>query len=189
MYRAFKWAMAYLAPSGIGPHSLSSVNEKEHPRLDSIRVLELRKAITTLRSARGMGKVPVWLQGQGDMAGVTLYTGLFEPDIARFDLHDLPKSHKQSFFLKNALPILDLPQAVALALENSQLILYQDDKKGWDYPAATAKQSSGTTVFKSVRLAQPNKYTLDTTEAFERYDCILPLRGKNEVKDAAIHRI
>ena len=140
MYRSFKWAMAYLAPSGIGPHSLPSGNKEEDPRLDSIRVLELRKAITTLRTAGGMGKVPVWLQGQGDMAAVTLYAGLFEPDIARYDLHDLPKSHKQSSFLKNALPILDLPQAVTLALENSQLILYQDDKKGWDYPATTAKQ-------------------------------------------------
>ena len=140
MYRSFKWAMAYLAPSGIGPHSLPSVEDGEDPQLDSTRVLELRKAITTLRSAGGMRKVPVWLQGQGNMAAVTLYAGLFEQDIARFDLHDLPKSHKQSSFLKNALPILDLPQTVALALENSQLILYQDDKKGWNYPASTAKK-------------------------------------------------
>ena len=140
MYRSFKWAMAYLAPSGIGPEPPSTEDAEEQSSLDAIRVLELRKAIQTLRSAGGMPKVPMWLQGHGDMAGVTLYAGLFEPDIARFDLHDLPKSHNQSSFLKNALTILDFPQTVALALENSQVILYQDNEKGWDYPASAAKR-------------------------------------------------
>ncbi len=140
MYRSFKWAMAYLAPSGIDPNSLPNADKVPKSQLDPIRVLELRKAVQTLRSTGRMGKVPVWLQGQGIMAGVTLYAGLFEPDIARYDLHDLPKSHKQSSFLEKALPILDLPQTVALALEHSQVILYQDNEEGWDYPATTAKQ-------------------------------------------------
>jgi hypothetical protein len=156
MYRSFKWAMACMAPSGIGPNSLPFADGNEDSRLDAIRVLELRKAVKALRSAGGMAKVPVWLQGQGDMAAVSLYAGLFEPDIARFDLHDLPKSHRQSSFLKNALPILDLPQTVALALENSQLILYQDDKKGWGYPASTAKQLEWNNRLQ-IRTPRPSK--------------------------------
>ena len=139
MYRSFKWAMAYLAPTGIGQNSVPNTDEGSKSQLDAIRVLELRKAIQTLRSTGGMKEVPLWLQGQGVMAGVTLYAGLFEPDITRFDLYDLPKSHKQSSFLKNAQPILDLPQTVALALENSQVILYQADEEGWDYPASVSK--------------------------------------------------
>ena len=51
MYRSFKWAMAYLAPSGIGPESPSTEDAEEQSSLDAIRVLELRKAIQTLRSA------------------------------------------------------------------------------------------------------------------------------------------
>ena len=140
MYKSFKWAMAYFAPSGIGIDSPSKAEVINSPSLDATRILELRYAIRVLRMFGGMKEVPLWLQGQGVMGGVTLYAGIFEPDIIRFDLHDLIKSHKGGSFLENAFSVIDVPQAVAMALEKSQVILYQDDNKGWDYPATVSKK-------------------------------------------------
>ena len=74
------------------------------------------------------------------MAGVTLYAALFEPPVKRLDLYALPRSHRDGPTFLNVQKILDTPQAVAMAAERSQVILYQDDDQGWDFPTNTARQ-------------------------------------------------
>lgn len=139
MYRSFKWAMAYFAPTGIHPNTLSEFHKETHAQLDAIRILELRYAIKVLRSVGGMEEVPLWLQGQGIMGGVSLYAGIYESNVTRYDLHNLIMSHKGKF-LENAFSIFDMPQTVTLALENSQVIIYQENEQGWDYPASVSKK-------------------------------------------------
>ena len=46
---------------------------------------------------------------------MALYAGLFEPQVQRFVLRDLPASHRRGPILLNVLRVLDAPQAVALA--------------------------------------------------------------------------
>ena len=74
------------------------------------------------------------------MAGVALYAALFEPDITRLDLHNLPSSHRDGPILLNVQRYFELPQAVAMAAENSKIVLYQQQKTGWEYPQAVAQQ-------------------------------------------------
>ena len=50
------------------------------------------------------------------MAANTLYASLFEPDIQRLDLHDLPGSHREGPDYLNVLRFLDIPQAASTAL-------------------------------------------------------------------------
>ena len=38
------------------------------------------------------------------------------------------------------LRIMDVPQAVALALERSKVVIYQKDKIGWEYPETVAEK-------------------------------------------------
>ena len=85
-----------------------------------------------------MQGVPLWLQGERQMAGNVLYASLFEPDIKRLDLWHLPQSHRSGPYYLNVLRYLDTPQAVALAAERSQVRIYQDGSEGWEYPAAVA---------------------------------------------------
>ncbi|MFP6613642.1 MAG: prolyl oligopeptidase family serine peptidase [Pirellulales bacterium] len=150
MHQAFKWAMAYVPPRGIGPTAWNQDNFKQtqHRRrfallgqtLDGMRVWDVRRSIQTLRSLKGFKETPLWLQGHDRMAGVALYASLFEPNVKRLDLHGLPKTHRGGPFFLNVRKTLDMPQAVAMAVERSQVVIYQQGKEGWKYPAAIARQ-------------------------------------------------
>ncbi len=78
------------------------------------------------------------MQGERTMAGVTLYASLFVPSVHRIDLHNLPGSHRDGPIYLNVLRFLDIPQAVAMAAERSQVRIYQAKPDGWEYPEKVA---------------------------------------------------
>lgn len=143
MHQAQKWAMAYVAPRGSGPTAWKGTEKQQTHRLrrfyllgqtlDGMRVWDVRRAIAALREA-GFSKPALWLQGERDMAGNALYASLFEENIARLDLHDLPKSHEQAPIYLNVLKTLDLPQAVAMATTRSKVRLYTKEPDAWTWP-------------------------------------------------------
>jgi hypothetical protein len=81
-----------------------------------------------------------WIQARGPMGGVALYASIYEPVIGRLDLYDLPKTHRDGPYFLNVSRYLDMPQAVAMAAERSQVVLYQDDETGWEFPQALAQK-------------------------------------------------
>ena len=93
-----------------------------------------------LRTLDSTREVQMALQGNDQMAGIALYASLFEPDIARLDLRYLPDSHRDGPTFLNVLRYLDIPQAVAMAAERSQIRLYQEDDSGWRFPQAVAER-------------------------------------------------
>jgi len=143
-------AIVYVMPRGIGPTIWSTDKRKlkEIRRrfmllgqtLDGMRTLDVRRAIQAVRSRsiESLRDVPVWLEGHGHMAGIALYASLFEPDIAGLDLSNLPLSHHDGPIYLNVLRYLDMPCAVAMAAERSQVNLYQNDDAGWQFPKAVA---------------------------------------------------
>jgi hypothetical protein len=151
MFRNNKCVVAYLAPRGIGPTAWNTDEQKRTQirrrfmllgqTLDGMRVWDVRRAIQMLRTLDLAGNVPVALEGKGQMAGIMLYASLFEPGIVRLDLWHLPSSHRDDgpTFL-NVLRYLDIPQAVAMAAEKSQIRLYQEDSSGWRFPQAVAEK-------------------------------------------------
>lgn len=144
MFANSPWVMAYVAPRGIGPTAWSAAPKKQthNPRrhmllgqtVDGMRVWDVRRAVQALRSVEPWQTTPLWLQSEREMAGVTLYASLFEPDIERLDIWMLPSSHAQGPNLLNVLKYLDVPQAVAMAAERSRVMIYQEEASGWDYP-------------------------------------------------------
>jgi dienelactone hydrolase len=150
MFRSFKWAMAYVAPRGIGPTAWSG-NEKKRTQirrrfmllgqtLDGMRVWDARRAAQALRSLPAMKGVPLWMQGEREMSGVALYASLWEPEVARLDLWELPRSHRDGPDFLNVLRVLDVPQAVALAAERSKVRIYDKEQSGWEYPMEVARK-------------------------------------------------
>ncbi len=141
--------VAYFAPRGIGPTAWSSDERKQTQlrrrfmllgqTLDGMRVWDVRQAIQTLRSIESTKSAPIVLQGKGQMAGITLYASLFEPDIAGLELWHLPRSHRDGPILLNVLRYLDTPQAVAMAAEHSEVRIHQQDDAGWLFPQAVAR--------------------------------------------------
>ena len=151
MLRNNKCVLAYLAPRGIGPTAWNTDERKRTQirrrfmllgqTLDGMRVWDVRRAIRTLRTLDSTSYVPLALEGKGRMAGIVLYASLFEPDIARLDLWHLPSSHHDDgpTFL-NVLRYLDIPEALTMAAERSQIRLYQEDDSGWRFTQAVAEK-------------------------------------------------
>lgn len=144
MFANFPWAMAYVAPRGVGPTAWKP-NERNETHIrrrfhllgqtwQGMQVWDTRRAIQTLESLSAYKEVPVWVQAERETAGVALYASLFEPDVRRLDLWYLPKSHRDGPIFLNVLKYLDIPQAVAMAADRSKVILYQDQQGGWSYP-------------------------------------------------------
>lgn len=154
MVASFKWGMAYIAPRGIGPTAWDQNEKKQiqHRRrfqllgqtLDAMRVWDVRRAAQALRELDGVSKVPLWMQGERQMSGIALYASLFEPNVARLDLWQLPASHRDGPDFLNVLRLLDIPQAVATAAERSKVRIYQinpqEGAPDWGYPNAVAEK-------------------------------------------------
>jgi cephalosporin-C deacetylase-like acetyl esterase len=141
--------VAYFAPRGIGPTAWAADERKQTQirrrfmllgqTLDAMRVWDVRRAIQTLRKIDFATGVPVTLHGRGQIAGIALYASLFEPDIARLELWHPPRSHRDGPIFLNVLRYLDVPQAVAMAAQHSQVRIYQRDDFGWSFPQSVQK--------------------------------------------------
>ncbi|HEY2415041.1 MAG TPA: prolyl oligopeptidase family serine peptidase [Pirellulaceae bacterium] len=145
------WVMMYVAPRGIGVTAWDQSERKQVQNrrrfyllgqtLDRESVWDVTSAIGCATSIPNWKDAPLWLQSRQSMAGITLYAALFEPNIkiARLDLHDLPKTHRDGPYFLNVERFLDMPQALAMAAQRSKIVLYQDDDTGWEYPQSVAK--------------------------------------------------
>jgi hypothetical protein len=110
--------------------------------MDDGQVWDTRRALAALQTRDDLKGARQWLQGEGRMAGVALYAGLFEPAVQRFDLHKLPASHRDGPTLLNVLRVLDMPQAAALAFPRT-VILYDADPSAWAWAEGVAKLYDG----------------------------------------------
>jgi dienelactone hydrolase len=146
------WAFALIAPRGIGPSRWAEAETpaEAHIRrrfallgqtLDGQRVWDVRRGLAVLRGVPDLKGVPLWLQGKGDMAGIVLYAGIFEPDVVRLDLWQLPASHGQGPTFLNVRRILDMPQALALAFPRAIRLYTKEEREArvWEWPLQLQK--------------------------------------------------
>jgi hypothetical protein len=140
---------AYLAPRGIGLTAASG-DERAQTQLrrrfmllgqtlDGMRVWDIRRAIQAARAAGLGGAAPLELAAAGPMAVDTLYAALFEPELARLELWDLPASHLEGPDLLNVLRVLDVPQALTLAAERARVRLGGADTGTYKYTLTTCR--------------------------------------------------
>ncbi len=143
----------------ISPRSLPGADVKKQTQLrrrfmlagatfETMRVWDIVRTIEAIRASSGtnsyllepgIGKLPIRLEAEGDMAVNALYASLFAP-VDELVLTHLPKSHQDGGpdYL-NVLRILDIPQAVAMASERGRVILSGANEADWQYPLQTAK--------------------------------------------------
>ena len=142
--------MAFIAPRGVGPTAWNPGEKKQTQirrrfnllgqTIDGMRIWDVRRAIQAVRSMDAIRDVPLILQGERQAAGIALYASLFEPNIKRLDLEGLSLSHRDGPMLLNVRRYLDIPQAVAMAAERSEVVIYQPQAEGWEYPLAVAEK-------------------------------------------------
>lgn len=117
----------FFAPRGIGLTRWSDtflVDKKPVPfqirrrfallgqTLDGQRVWDIIRAAQVVKNF--LGKSALEFKAEGEMAGLALYAGMFEPQIAAFDFENLSASHYQGPIFLNVLRVLDIPQALAM---------------------------------------------------------------------------
>ena len=162
MFETFKWAMAYVCPRGVGPLAWSGSDKAQNQRLRryyllgqtaaSAQVYDIRRAIQALRQVPGFGETRLWVSAHRDMAANSLYAAMFEENVSRVDLHDLPASHASGPHYLNVLRYLDLPQAAAIPLEKTRVVIYSADKAAWEFSRQTAEK---TGLAKQFQLRDP----------------------------------
>jgi hypothetical protein len=70
-----------------------------------------------------MDAAKIGLQAEGTMAVNALYAALFEPDVRKLKLANLPKSHREGPDYLNVLKITDIPQVAETVAAQAELKL------------------------------------------------------------------
>jgi hypothetical protein len=95
--------------------------------VDVLRTLDVREALRTARRLANAPSTAIHLEGAGEASVWCLYAALQERPVSRVELTGLPASHAEGPALLNVLKCLDLPQALAMAAADTEIILHVDD--------------------------------------------------------------
>ena len=145
MFSKFDWAMAYLVPSGLKINNSisdkdinSDTIQKFQMEYDKFVIGDIRRAIQTLRNESDFENIPLWIQAEKNMAVLSLYASIFEPNINRLDLYNLGLSKEYAIFLSNETKYLNISNALSILIKNTKIILYEDAGNQWKYANAVA---------------------------------------------------
>ena len=103
-----------------------------------MRVWDVRRAIQAVRSLDGLKDAPLRLEAAGQAAGLVVYASLYEPGLDELVLHQLPATHRDGPILLNVRRFLDMPEAVAMAMERTP-IRFSDSAEASRYASAVAE--------------------------------------------------
>ncbi len=164
MFAANKWAMAYIAPRGVGPLAWTGSDKVQTHRLrrfnllgetlQSGQVYDIRRALQALQKIHPNSTPRTWMAAEGEMGVNALYASLFESGVERLDLAKPPVSHWTAAPYLNVLRVLDIPEAAALASERTKVVLYTDTPERWNHLTATAEKLGWP---KNVQLRKPSE--------------------------------
>lgn len=141
--------LAVMAPRGFGLDAWND-NESKQTQIrrrfmllgqtaDGMRVWDVRRAIQALRAIDSLKEIPLTVEGGGAMGGIALYAAIFERNIQALHISNPPHSHADGPIFLNVLRFLDIPQAMAMAAENTEVKVYQDDEFEWHFPKDVAR--------------------------------------------------
>lgn len=108
--------------------------------LDSMRVWDIRRAVQAVRGASEWRGASLTLRGSGVLAADALYAALFEAGVARLELWRLPASHRDGPDYLNVLKVLDVPQALAMSVEQGTVVLRATDGNVAGYARETMRR-------------------------------------------------
>lgn len=140
-------AAALMCPRGLGPVAWTGDDRKAvqirrrfmllGQTLDGMRVWDIRRAVQAL--GRIYPDAAIEVRARADQAVNALYASLFEPGITRMTLTDVPASHMRGPDYINVLRFLDIPQALALASQFTEIELVDPAPHVEAYAAAASR--------------------------------------------------
>lgn len=142
------WGMLYVCPRGIGPTAWDQTPRKQtqHRRrfmllgqtLDSMRLWDVQQAIKAWRRIddTNIAPTPLWLQAKKQMAGLCVYAALFDGNVKRLDLYDLPNSHRNGPTFLNVSRLTDIQDSIAFTALNTKVVIYDNAPDRWSRATA-----------------------------------------------------
>ena len=143
MLKSNPWGMLYVCPRGIGPTAWDQTPRKQtqHRRrfmllgqtLDGMRLWDVQQAIKAWRRIddTNIAPIPLWLQAKNQMAGLCVYAALFDGNVQRLDLYDLPNSHRNGPTFLNVSRLTDIQDSIAFTALNSKVVIYENAPDRW----------------------------------------------------------
>lgn len=146
--RTQRW-VALFVPRGIGPTAPSATSTSPvqlRRRLyllgltyDQLQAWDVRRAIQSLRVWPRTSGRPMVVTASEGTSGATLFASLFEPELERLELTALRPSLEKGPILLNAARFLEMPQALAMAVERQPVVLHQAPASQWPYVEEVAR--------------------------------------------------
>jgi dienelactone hydrolase len=126
-----KLALAFFAPRGVEPSKLLSDPKKAtHVRrrymllgqtLDGMRVWDIRCAAQALKALPEFKQTPLYVRAQRQMGVNAAYAALFQQELVKLELANVPASHTEGPDYLNVLKVWDLPQLWATLGERAEV--------------------------------------------------------------------
>jgi dienelactone hydrolase len=142
--------LIWIAPRGVGLTAWTDTprNQIQQRRrfmmvgqtLEGMRVWDIRQAVEAVRAREDWRALPLTLRSSGWMACNALYASLFAAGIERLELGQLPRSHRVGPDYLNVLKVLDIPQALAMAVERGNVTLQETDVSVADFAANSMRR-------------------------------------------------
>ncbi len=141
-------AIAVLTPRGVGPGAWADRDSSDAVHLRRSfpiigQTLDGQRVLDVLRTLEGLNAVTPdiskTLLGEGSAAGIALFAAVMAEDGVDLHLVDPPASLHDGPEFMNALRFMDMPQAVALALEKGEVTITTEDPGAWDYAREVAE--------------------------------------------------
>ena len=104
--------------------------------LDSMRVYDIIRGIQSIGTLPSIDKANIQLKASDTMGVNALYASLFLPSLHSLNLTDLPPSHREGPDYLNVSKLWNLPQPLAVSLEDHSIHLARPGKGLTDYARA-----------------------------------------------------
>ena len=143
-------ALAYVPPRGIGPTAFSGPARDQiqirrrfmllGQTLEGMRVWDIRRAVEAIRQPELFGTAELHLHGDRIQGVNALYASLFTAAPASVEMIAPPASHVAGPDYLNVLRYLDIPQAVAMAVERQPVKFTSASPEAWRWTTQAAQQ-------------------------------------------------
>ena len=136
------WAV--LTPRGVGPAAWAEPDSSDavHLRrsfpilgqtLHGQQVLDILRTLEFLRGHEIAADLPINIFARDEKAALTIYAAALDENVNMLRLENPPTSHHDGAELLNVMRFMDMPQALALALEHSEIHIDTPDPAAWSY--------------------------------------------------------
>ena len=160
-FGGLKETLVLAVPRGIGPTAWAG-DEKKQTQIrrrfmllgqtrDGMRIWDVRRAIQAIRAIAGLSEAKINAAATGQGAAYVLYASLFEPNIERLRLRQLPSTHRNGPILLNIRRFLDMPEVVAMALARAAVEV-QGFPQVTGYASAVAQRLNWPPRFSAVEM-------------------------------------